>query len=252
MKRLPILALTPLTMAPLTLAPLLASPALAQTPAPQAWTGEGVFGAGVTTGNTDTEDFSIAVRGKHTGGFWSQSGEITADYGETDDIATKERYAAALQSDFLFGDHTSAFVRGTWEHDEFSGFENRYFVGAGLAYKLIVSEPTQWILQGGPGYRIDELRPIAPVRAQTEESFGATAGSRFQHKFSPGAVLTNDTEVTYADTSTQYKNTLALTFDIIGAFKARISYEIRHETDPLPGFKANDTASRFSLVYKVG
>jgi len=246
MKRLTILALA---------APLAALPAFADNP-PKAWTGEGVFGAGVTTGNTDTEDLGVALRAKHTGTFWSQSAELTADYGETDDVATKQRYSAALQADFLFGEHASSFGRFTWERDEFSGFDNRYFIGAGLAYKVLTQPDTTWTVQGGPGYRIDEIRAaptaVPPTQAANEQSFGASAGSHFQHKFNPNVALTNDTDVTYSKTSTQYKNGLALTFDIMGDLQARISYDIRHETDPLPGFKANDTQSKFSLVYKVG
>jgi putative salt-induced outer membrane protein len=242
MKLLSILALA---------APLAALPAFAQGP-PKTWTGEGVFGAGATTGNTETRDYTVGVRGKHTGSFWSQSGELTADYGEIDHIASRQRYTAALQTDFQFGEHASAFGRLTWERDEFSGFDTRYFLGAGLAWKVLSGETTQWTVQGGPGYRIDDIRATLAVAAASEESFGASAGSRLKHAFNPNVALTNDTDVIYAAASTQYKNALALTFNIMGNLSARISYDIRHETDPLPRFKADDTTSKFSLVYKIG
>jgi len=223
-----------------------AAPALAQTK--PVWTGEGVFGAGITTGNTETTDLGAALKLKHDdGGEWTQAVELAAEYGETNSVETKNRIAAAGQVDRILDERLSIYGRATFERDEFSGFENRYFVGAGLAYKVVISEPTNWTLSAGPGYRIDEIRSTG----ESEESFGASAGSRFSHALNETTVLTNDTDVIYADTSTQIVNSLALTFDLMGNLSGRVSYDVRYDTNPPVGFEDTDTALRFSLVYKV-
>ncbi len=226
-----------------------AAPALAQdadeTPE---WEGEGSLSAGYTTGNTETTDFGAGVKLKHNGNLWSQSGQVSADYGETDSVETKNRIAAAGQVDRILTDRLSAYGRVTYEKDEFSGFENRYFVGGGLSYDVIVGEPTTWTVQGGPGYRVDEIR----TTGASEESLGISAGSRFAHQFNDNVALSNDTDVIYSETSTQIINSLGLTFDLMGNLSARISYDVRHDTDPPAGFEKTDTATRFSLVYKVG
>jgi putative salt-induced outer membrane protein len=77
------------------------------------------------------------------------------------------------------------------------------------------------------------------------------AASRFKHQFNERVVLSNDTNVVTADASTQIQNVLALTADIMGNLSARISYDVRHDTDPPAGFEATDTTTRFSLVYKI-
>lgn len=223
-----------------------AAPAFGQT-TPE-WTGEGSLGAIMTTGNTETSDFGAAIKLTHTSGEWTQSGVVSADFGETNSVETKNRIAAAGQVDRILDERLSAYGRATFERDEFSGFENRYFVGAGLSYKAIVSEPTNWTILGGPGYRIDEIR----TTGQTEESIGASLGSRFSHAFSETVALTNDTDVIYADVSTQIVNTLAVTFEIVGNLSGRVSYDVRHDTAPPAGFEKTDTAVRLSLVYKVG
>ncbi|MEZ5937159.1 MAG: DUF481 domain-containing protein [Hyphomonadaceae bacterium] len=225
----------------------LASEAVAQEETPE-WTGEGSFGAGVTSGNTDTKDLSAGLKLKHNGPVWAQSGELAAEYGETDGVETKNRVAGALQVDRSFTPRLSAFGRLTYEKDEFSGFEDRTFAGLGVAYKVIVSEPTSWTLQGGPGYRQDKIR----TTGETEESLGATLGSRFKHAFNERVALTNDTDITTGDVSTQVVNGLALTFEIMGNLSARVSYDVRHDTSPPAGFEKTDTATRFSLVYKIG
>jgi putative salt-induced outer membrane protein len=37
----------------------------------------------------------------------------------------------------------------------------------------------------------------------------------------------------------------------MGNLSARVSSDVRHDTDPLPDFEATDTATKFWLVYKI-
>ena len=145
----------------------------------------------------------------------------------------------------------NAYGRATWERDEFSGFENRYFAGLGIGAKVIETDQTTWAIEGGPGYKIDEIRATATAPASTEESVGARAGSKFKHAFNDRVSLTNNTEAVYSSTSTQLSNVIALDAGLMGNLSARVSFDVRHDTDPLPGFEATDTATKFALVYKV-
>lgn len=239
-------------IATLSLLVAAAAPAFAQDAPPLEWTGEGAFNAGVTTGNTETTDLGIGLKLKHQGDNWVQYGELAADYGETDNIETKNRIFAAGQVDRIFDDRLSGYGRLTWERDEFSGFDNRYFAGFGAAWKAINGDATKWTLEGGPGYKIDEVRATLTTAASTEESVGVRAGSKFEHKFNDAVSLSNNTEVVYSEASTQVSNIVALTANLWGNLSARVSLDVRHDTDPLPGFESTDTATRFSLVYKVG
>jgi putative salt-induced outer membrane protein len=235
---------------------LTAAPSFAQTAPTPEWTGEGSVGAGVTTGNTSTTDVGIAAKLKHTGAKWSESGEFTDDYGKTDHIETKNRVTAAGQVDRSITDRLSGFGRITYENDKFSGFDNRYYAGIGLAYKVIVSDRMNWMVQGGPGYKVDEVRDQGAgptfIAAHTEESFGANAGSRFKVKINDKVELGDDTDVTYSKVSTQIRNSLGLTVSLMGNLSARISYDVIYDTDPPLGFKSTDTATKVSLVYKIG
>ncbi len=232
---------------PFLAASLAAPSAFAQTVTP-AWTGEGALNAGVTTGNTETTDIGLALKLRHAGAQWAQSGEFSADYGETEDVESKNRLAAAGQVDRFFSERLSGYVRLTWEQDEFSGFEQRYFAGVGAAWKTIDTENTKWTIEGGPGYRVEEIR----ATGETEENLGARAGSRFSHAFNENVSVSNNTEAVYSDTSTQITNTVALTANLMGNLSARLSLDVRHDTDPPPGFEATDTATKASLVYKIG
>ncbi len=228
-----------------------AAPAFAQDAPPPAWTGEGAFAAGFTSGNTETTDLGLGLKLRHEAGDWVQAGEFVADYGETEDVETKNRLFAAGQVDRIFDDKLSGYGRLTWERDEFSGFENRYFAGLGLAWKAVDTEAMKWTLEGGPGYKVDEVRATLLTPGETEKSFGARAGSKFSYAFNESVSLSNASEIVYSQTSTQISNGIALTAQLWGNLNARVSLDVRHDTDPLPGFESTDTATRFSLVYKI-
>jgi len=243
-------------LAAVALAATCIAPAFAQDP-PKEWTGEGAFNAGVTQGNTHTTDIGAGLKLKHTAGQWAESGELSGDYGKIDGVETKNRIFAAGQVDYLINDRLSAYGRVSGEKDDFSGFDARYFAGVGIGYQVIKQDNMQWGLQGGVGYKVDKVAerivsPTVRIPKSTEESVGVQAASRFKYKINDKVALTNDTDILYSDTSTQTRNVVALTVDLMGNLQARVSYDIRNESNPPVGFKATDTATKFSLVYKIG
>lgn len=243
-----------LTLAALGLA--LAPGAMAQ----DGWTGEGSFSAGYTTGNTETADLGLGVKLNRKSGLWTYTGEAAADYGETDSVETKNRFFLAGEIDRQLGDKLFAFGRTSYEKDEFSGFDSRLFVGGGLGYLLLEGERTTWSVQGGPGIKVDEVRQTTTVEngipvttpASTERSFSIVGGSEFAHNFNEAVQLTNNTDIIYAEESTQIGNIIALTATLTDAFSARFSFDVRHDTNPPPGFEATDTVTRASIVYSFG
>jgi putative salt-induced outer membrane protein len=230
----------------------LAGAAAAQT---TGWTGEGSLGAGVSTGNTETKDVALGLKLTSDAGVWRPSVEAFADYSETDGNETRNRVFLAGQLDRDFNDRTYGFGRVSHERDEFSGFESRSFVGAGVGYRVLVGDVTTWSVEAGPGLKIDETRDVtAPVAipGSTEESFSVVGASKFAHAFNDNVKLTNDTSVLYAETSTQIGNSLAITSALTGALSARFSFDVRYDTEPPLGFEQTDTVTRISLVYAFG
>jgi putative salt-induced outer membrane protein len=239
----------------ITLAIIAASFAGAALAEAQTWKGEGSASAGVTTGNTETTDVGIGAKLTRETELWRTGIEAFADYGEIDGAESKNRLFFAGQVDRNFSERVYGFGRASYERDEFSGFENRIFAGGGLGYHILMGDVTTWAVEGGPGLKIDKVRDITTpvaVPGSTEESLAWLAASRFAHAFNDNVKLTNDTSVLYAETSTQIGNSLALTAALSSALSARISLDVRHDTDPPLGFEDTDTATRVSLVYAFG
>jgi len=233
---------------------LIVGPAAAQE---ATWTGEGSFGAGTTTGNTDTTDYGLGLKLAREAGPWAVTLEAIGEYAETNGVENKNRMFFAGQADRDFSERMYGFGRASWEQDEFSGFESRAFAGIGVGYRLLTGERTIWAVELAPGVKFDEVRqtvlpgPVV-VPAYSDTGLSVIGASRFAHPFNDNVKLTNDTTVTWADTSTQIDNRLAVTAALGGALSARVSYNVRHDTDPPFGFEATDTATRVSLVYAFG
>lgn len=235
--------------------------ATAQDAAENGWSGEGSLSAGVTTGNTETTDLGLGIDVARQMNLWKVGVVASADYGETEGEETKNRIFLGTNLDRQINDRLFGFGQLSYEQDEFSGFESRAFIGGGLGYEVLNSDATQWTVRGGPGLKIDEIEAVLDTTtvpstivtpASTEESFGATAQSNFAHQFNENVAFTNDTSVLYAETSTQIGNVAAITATLTNALSARVSFEVRHDTDPVDGFESTDTISRVSLVYGFG
>lgn len=219
--------------------------------ATSAWSGEGAISASLTSGNTETQDAGLSVKLKRKGLRWTHAGETSFDYGRTNGTERKNRVTASGQIDRNFGPRWAGYGRFTYERNAFSGFENRYFLGLGVAWKTIESEATAWTLEAGPGYKIDEIRQTSSTPASREDNVSGRLGSKFKHAFNPSVSLSNDSEFVTNDATTQTSNVLALTAKLTGNLNARVSFDVRHDTSPRPGFEATDTTTKFSLVYKV-
>ncbi|MAP93990.1 MAG: hypothetical protein CMK07_03470 [Ponticaulis sp.] len=230
-----------------------ATPAFAQN----SWTGEGSFSASASTGNTETTHVGLGLKLNYETGRWEYGLNTSADYGETDGSETENRFLIAGNVDAQLRDRLFGYGQASYEADEFSGFESRIFAGVGLGYDIFDSEKTKWQIRGGPGIKIDEVRPVVTngvvtTPGETEESFSVLGKSDFSYIFNENVSFTNATTGIYASESTQFTNTTALTASLTNTLSARVSFDVRHDTNPPEGFEATDTTTKVSLVYKLG
>jgi putative salt-induced outer membrane protein len=238
----------------LLLAPLLAcaAPAAAQSlEQPDHWSGEGAVNASYTTGNTNETDAGIDLKVKHTGGLWTQYGEFSGDYGDENDVETERDLTATADVERIFTKRWSGYLRGWWENKQFSGFGDRYFIGPGVRYKMYDGPKLKMTLEGGAGYKVDEVDATDMAPARTVEAIGLRGAWHFRYDFNPQVSLTDDAVILYSNEYSLFINTIALTANLVGGFSARASYEVHYDFNSLVGFEDLDTKSKISLVYKI-
>ncbi|MFN3312508.1 MAG: YdiY family protein [Hyphomonas sp.] len=237
---------------------ILTLPAMA---GPGNWDGEGSLTAALNTGNTETSDLGIGVKMARETQIWRISTEFIADYGTKNGSRTKNRYFASGQFDRTLDDNLFGFARVSHEENEFSGFNSRSFVASGLGWLVLDDEAAKWSLEGGPGVKFDRLRSRIEVvedgedilvPARSDESYSMMASSRFAYTLNDHVRLSNDTNLIYADVSTQFSNKTSLTASLTQSLSARFSIEVRHDSAPPEGFVDTDTSTRMSLVYSFG
>ncbi len=237
---------------------MLTLPAMADT---GDWDGEGSLTAALNTGNTETSDLGIGVKMARETQIWRISTELIADYGTKNGSRTKNRYFASGQFDRTLDDNLFGFARLSHEENEFSGFNSRSFVGGGLGWLILDGEAAKWSLEGGPGIKLDRLRSRMEavgggedilVPAMSDETYSMAASSRFAYTLNDHVRLSNDTNLIYADVSTQVGNKTSLTASLTQSLSARFSLEVRRDSAPPEGFVETDTSTRMSLVYSFG
>jgi putative salt-induced outer membrane protein len=233
---------TAFTTALLSMA-LMATPAAAQDT--DGWTGEGSVSAGFTSGNTSTTDIGVALSGERRFGPWATSLQANVDFGKNNGVQSRNRWGVAGQLDRDLSERFFIYGRGSYERDKFSGFNSRLFIGTGAGYRILMGDMASWTIEGGPGYRRDEVQ----LTGIATNSLGARIGSAYAYQFNDAVSFSNDTEWVYSKVSSQLLNVAAITAQLSGALSARVSFEVRNESNPRPGRKATDTATRLSVVY---
>jgi len=206
--------------------------------------GEGTISADQSTGNSSTTDVGAGLKLNYSTPTWIHDVVLAADYGKQAGLTSKNRLFGSYQIGRKLNKHAYVFALVSDERNRFSGFTNRFFVGAGVGDKIIDGPKVDWAVEVAPGYRIDNL-----ITGLSNKSFAAHFGSKFRYKFNTSVSFEDDTDVNYAKVSTQLINVAGITAKLSSKLAARVSYEIRHETSPAVGLKADDTVSRFSLVY---
>jgi putative salt-induced outer membrane protein len=206
--------------------------------------GEGALAASQTSGNTSTTALGASLKLRNEAGPWVQTVEIRADYANADDVTTANRLFGALQIGRDFNETFYGFGRVSNNRDRFTGYKNQLFFGAGLGMHVLTGPKATWDLEVSPGYQIDTF-----LLGGSSESFALQGISRFGYKFNDAVSLQNDTNIGYAETSTLIGNITSVTAKLSEKLAARMSYEIAHQTSPLPGTEATDTATKVSLVY---
>ena len=240
---------------------LAATASAEETEKKDGWSGEGALSAGMTSGNTDTSDVGLSFDVDHVTGSWDYGFQGQFDYGKQDGEETRNRAFLGANIDYDIGERMFTYARGSYEVDQFTGFDSRSFVGGGLGYRFLGWEPVSWVIRGGPGVKVDEVKRVITtddlggaliIPAETVTSVAVLGKSKFEWALNDKVTLSDMTDIIYAEESTQISNGLALTAQINGSLSARFGFDTRYDTNPPLGFESTDTATKIGVVYKFG
>lgn len=217
----------------------------AETPERQ-FVGEFALGGSYTTGNTKRRAVDIDGQARYRAGRVEDHYKIAAELARENGRTTARRWMLGAQSNIDISDGLYGLGYLGFEDDRFSGYQYEFDGGIGIGYRVYQSATTRFSVEVGPGYRVGALR--APLG--DEKKLFARGTALFETQLSDTAKLTNDFAVTYDSIRTGIEDTLALTATLVGSLAGRVSFNLRHNSDPpAAGIKKTDTVTKFALVY---
>lgn len=212
--------------------------AAAQNAPPSPVTMELNLGFVNTSGNTDVTSFNFGEKLTYKTGRWLFTQQFRAIYGETDGTPTAEAYEGSLRGDRAVAKRLTAFGFVAWNRNPFAGIAERWAEGAGMAYKAI--EAPRDTLTVEDALSLEQQRSVAG----TDDAFTVNrAGLAYKHMFGAAAAFTQTLEwLANFDVGEDQRinSESVVTAPISKQISMRVSYLIRFDNLPEPGFEDTD------------
>ncbi|PTQ09945.1 hypothetical protein CLG96_12375 [Sphingomonas oleivorans] len=208
------------------------------------WKGEVEFGASRATGNTRNLGVYGAANLTRDALQWRQKLNARVEIQTTNGETTTERALLAYQPNYKFDERLYVYGIGQYEHDRFLGYTDRYTLGAGIGYSLIQKPRLKMDFEGGPAIRHTKF---VETGGQTTPAARASVVTKWT--ITPTLILAQSASLYIEKENSNASATASLDTKLLGALKARFSYNVLHERDALESRKETDTVSRATLVY---
>jgi len=220
------------------------------------WSGEASLSGSNTTGNTETTDVGGAIKLKKETDLWRHKFKGYVDYGKVSGLKNKQAWGLGYQIDRDLNDRTYVYGNADYYDDDFGAYQNGYFLGGGIGYKVILPDPIGWNVEVGPGYRSQKARDTVVagfpnVPGERQNDLALRGFSDFDYQFNENVSLYNDTEIIYSKSDTYIWNEVGITANLMGNLAARASYRIDNHSDVPAGVKKTDTTTRVGVVYTI-
>ncbi|MEM6747503.1 MAG: DUF481 domain-containing protein [Pseudomonadota bacterium] len=225
------------------------------------WTGDVQFNVSSATGNTENTVLGGKLDLSRTYGLYTNNFRAGGNYARTttenDDgtentETTQNNWFIQYRGEYQTGDRSFVFGRLRYEQDEFSGFDSRTNIAAGIGHTLIKTEKTELTMLAGPGFQYAELATPDPITDDFEETQSSASfffGETFSTVLRENVTLEQSLDATVADDNSTLANIVSLKTNLTERISSRISYEVKHETDPPDGREQTDTLLTASLGF---
>lgn len=220
-----------------------------------AWDGGVELGLSVSSGNTREQAFALGLELKRViSEHWDHKLEFDLDYARRLGLTSKERYAGLYELFYRGWDRTYLYGFLAGEHDRFSAFDYRITESVGAGYQILDGPRQKWSLEGGPGLRQTKLNTIISVISPTiggdfGNEFIGVLNSDYGLQLTEGLAFSNKTRLFVGDERTTLANEAALKVRLNNALSARLSFDLKYDSEVLAGKRNTDTLSRATIVY---
>lgn len=224
-----------------TAAPMAIAGALARGDS-EIWSGEARLGVRQDSGNSDRQDYTVALKAERALATWGFDGELAYAYSEVDGAIGRDEVRADAQIDREAGERWTLYANTEFRRDALSGFDYTALVGTGFGYRVFARDELAWTLQAGPAVRI-----VAPESGDQSYEAAVDLGSDFEAQLNEAVRFTSQTSALIAESSrAEQRFTLDTALGALWAL--RLSYQYTYEFEPEPGFENGDSRTDLEFV----
>jgi len=208
------------------------------------WRGSGELGGFITTGNTDSSGLSAGLTVTKEGIRLRHNVRVAVDYQRSGGVTTRDNWLARYEPNFQLSDGFYLYGLTMYEKDRFQGFADRVTVSGGFGYQLFATPKATLDVKGGPAWRTTNW-----IGEPDSSELQWLGGADLVWHLTPAIDFTNNAQALWGPENNTYSNTASFTAKISRALSARLSYGVRHETNPPTDAERTDTVTRATLVY---
>lgn len=244
-------------------------------PPPQGWSGSGEAGLAASSGNTHTQNLNAKFTVKYNDALWKNEAyasalrnrssvtTTTTDTGTnpptqlstTKFQTTADRFEGGASAGYKLDDHSYLVGAARYEHDDFAPFNDQSIGSLGYGYQVLKDPRNELAVEVGGGYKAvnaPNATPASnPMHVNADSLNGAAARGKFEYRYSfnPTTSFSNTYLVESTSGNTFVQNDAGLQVKMTHSLGLKAAYEVRHNSDVLPGFKSTDQLLTTNLVY---
>jgi len=209
------------------------------------WSGDMELGYLALDGNSDSQTLNAKFDVTNDIEPLRHNIHLEAANSSQDGQRTAEKYLLSSQLDYVVSDASYAFLFGSYEDDQFSGFDFQSTAASGYGYRLIKTGAMLLALEGGPGYRINE-REEGP----REEDLIVRLAQEYSWDFTETAGLEQSLNAERGENNTITRFQVAVKSQLVGNLALKVGYGIKYTENVPADRKHADTETAVTLVYR--
>ncbi len=226
------------------------APAPPPPPPPPGWTGSIGGGLALTSGNSDTSTINVGydvLRDYGTNVIFKSAGLLLK--GSNDGVSNVDRSQAEARVAYALSPRLSAFGQTNFARDNFKAIDYLLAPTAGLSYKVVALERTEWMTDGSLGVVFEKNQGL-----DVDTSGAIIAGEKLTHAFAEKTKFVHaatalwkmkDFDDAFYTISAGLLTSVAGNFDLKTEFLSTYKNKLTN-----PALKKADQSIVLSVVYK--
>jgi putative salt-induced outer membrane protein YdiY len=198
----------------------------------------GTVGLVNTAGNSNVTTVNVGDRIDYKAGAWGLTQLFSVVYGRNEGVTNTSIWAASLRGDRKIGARLAIYALAGWDRNTFAGIDRRWEEGTGLLAHLLTQKKNT--LDGEAGISFIQQLSTDGVH---DDFPSARLASTYKHLFTETAYFLQSVEL-LPDLETsknlRFNTETGLVAPISSHIGLKISYVIRYDNLPEPGFEKTD------------